>query len=68
MYEELKKEMERKKMCAMKLAGKAGISPSDLYQALKGKKPFFPAWRKRIAEVLQVPESDIFPESEEAKR
>jgi hypothetical protein len=38
----------------------ARISPSDFYQAMNGKRPFFPAWRKRLCEVLEVEESELF--------
>jgi lambda repressor-like predicted transcriptional regulator len=44
------------------LAMEARISPADFYQAINGKKPFFPAWRQRVSEVLGIPESELFPE------
>ena len=34
------------------LALEAKISPGDLYSALSGKRPFYPSWRKRIADAL----------------
>ena len=45
-----------------KIALDAKISPGDFYLALNGKKPFYPGWRKRIADVLQLPEDELFPE------
>lgn len=54
--------LKQKNISKLQLAMKAGISPADFYQALNGKKPFFPAWRRRIAEVLNMPESELFPE------
>ena len=43
----------------------ARISPADFYQAINGNKPFFPAWRARVAEVLDIPEEELFKEDEE---
>ena len=41
---------------------KARIPQNDFYQASNGKITFFPAWRKREAEVLQMSEEELFPE------
>jgi len=46
----------------LRIALSAGVPPSDLYQALNGKKPLYPMWRKRIANTLQMNEDDLFPE------
>lgn len=54
--------LKKKGLSKNRAAMMAQISPSDLYQAINGKKPFFPAWRKRLSEVLQVPEDELFPE------
>lgn len=40
------------------------ISPSDLSQVELGKRPCFPSWRKRISAALNVPEAELFPESQ----
>ena len=48
-----------------RLAKDADIAPSDLYSAIKGNKPFYPAWRKRIANALGMDENDVFPEHAE---
>ena len=45
----------------------ANIQSGDFYQALAGKRTFFPAWRKRIAEALQMQEEDLFPEYQKIK-
>lgn len=42
---------------------KARINPADFYQAVNGKKPFFPAWRKRLADALDVTESELFSDN-----
>lgn len=62
MYDELIREMQRKKITGYKLAQLTNISKPDIYSALKGKKPFYPAWRRRIAAALNVPENKIFPD------
>jgi len=57
----------RKGFTVSKLLMEANIQSGDFYQALKGKKPFFPAWRRRISEVLEVPEMEIFEGVKEVK-
>lgn len=59
--------IKQNNLSKMQLALKAGISPADLYQAINGKKPFFPSWRKRIAAVLNMSERELFPEYEKGK-
>lgn len=54
--------LEKMGISKNQLAMEARINPADFYQAINGKKPFFPAWRKRISEVLGMPESELFPE------
>jgi transcriptional regulator with XRE-family HTH domain len=44
------------------LAGKVGCSPSLLHLIVDGKRRARPELRRRIAEVLDVPESLLFPE------
>lgn len=44
----------------LQLAMKSGVNPSDLYQALKGKIPFYPKWKRLIAEYLQMSEEELF--------
>lgn len=60
MYPKLNQEMEKKHIKAFSLAKKADINPSDLYSALNGNRPMFPAWRKRIAKALDTDERDLF--------
>jgi predicted transcriptional regulator len=40
----------------------ANIPQNDFYQATNGKRSFFPAWRKRLSEVLNMSEDELFPE------
>lgn len=59
-YDRLLREMERQHIKAFSLAKRADINPSDLYSALNGNRPVFPAWRKRISAVLNVSEQVLF--------
>ena len=47
-------------MSRLQLARQSNIAPSDLYLAINGKKPFYPKWRQRVAECLQMNENEIF--------
>ncbi len=40
----------------------ANIPQNDFYLAANGKHAFFPAWRRRLAEVLKMSEEELFPE------
>ncbi|MGE5633380.1 MAG: hypothetical protein ACM3TR_20135 [Caulobacteraceae bacterium] len=40
----------------------ANVQSGDYYLAVNGKRPFYAGWRKRIAEVLNMDESELFPE------
>lgn len=64
MFTRLKEEMEKKGMKGYSLAKKAHIATPDFYNAINGVKPMYPSWRKRIAEVLGLPESDLFEEGD----
>ena len=60
MYKRIETLLKEQGLTRMQLAMKAGINPSDLYQALNGNKPMFPSWRKKISEALGVPEAELF--------
>ena len=64
MFDTLQAEMKRQNIRAYTLAKRAEITPSDLYAALKGDRPMYPNWKKRIAAVLGKSEEALFPESE----
>lgn len=49
----------------LQLALKVGITPSDLYCALNGTKPFYPKYKRKISEYLQIDEAELFAESED---
>lgn len=62
MYETLRNEMNRKGLSSNKLALGSMISPANFSQAINGKTPMFPAWRRRISEYLGMPQGELFPE------
>ena len=60
MYQKLVEKMRQKNITTHTLAKLSNISPQDLYSALSGKKPFFPNWRKRVAEALDSTVEELF--------
>lgn len=56
------KELETRNISRYRLALSIGVAPPDLYCALSGKKPLWPAYRRKIAAYLQVPEEELFNE------
>jgi len=60
----LKEVMRQKKISQNKLSQMAAIPASNMSLFINGKSPIFPAWRKRIARALEVPEEVLFPEFE----
>lgn len=67
MLEKLKKEIALRNITRNKLAIMSNIVPSDLYAALLGRKPFYPGWKKRIAEALDMSVEELFPDEEGVK-
>lgn len=62
MYKKVIEKMKEKGISKMQCAIQMGISPSDLYNALNGVKPLYPKYRKKLSEVLNTPESELFNE------
>ncbi|MCL6612472.1 MAG: helix-turn-helix domain-containing protein [Peptococcaceae bacterium] len=58
----LKKTRVKKGFSLLKLYQATGIDPANLSRLERGLVPAYPGWRKRIAEALGVPESELFPE------
>lgn len=58
----IEKVLKEKNLSKMQAALLSGISPADFYQALNGKKPFFPKWRKQLSETLNIAEEELFHE------
>lgn len=62
MYEKLREVIAEKGITTNRLARMTNIASQDLYNAYSGKKRIYPNWKKRIAEVLDVPEEELFEE------
>ena len=60
MYEKLITAIESKGISKYRLAKLTNIHPSGIYNALNGKIPFYPGWKKRISKALEIPEEDLF--------
>ncbi len=56
--------LNERNISKLQLALKVGITPSDLYCALNGKKPFYPKYKRKISEFLQIDEAELFAGSE----
>lgn len=61
----LKQIMREKEVSGFELFRRTGIAPSTISGIVNKRILPFPGWRKRIAEALNVPESEIFSERTE---
>ena len=61
-YEKLMKALSDRGWSKRQLAHQANIASQDLYQVLGGKRPFYPNWKKRVAEALDMDEAELFEE------
>ena len=52
--------LKKRNISKLQLALCTQITPSDLYSAMNGKKPFYPKWRKKIADYMQIDEKVLF--------
>jgi predicted transcriptional regulator len=59
---EIEEILKQHNLSKMQAALLSNISPADFYQALNGKKPFFPKWRKQFSKTLNMSEEELFPE------
>ena len=59
---QLLKVLEERKMSKLQLAMNTGIAPHYLYNAINGKMPFYPKYKKAISEYLQIDEQELFSE------
>ena len=57
---QLLKVLEERKMSKLQLAMTTGIAPHYLYNAINGKMPFYPKYKKAIADYLQMDEQELF--------
>lgn len=60
----IKTECCKRNMPVSNMLMTAGIQSGDYYLAINGKRPFYPGWRKRIADTLGLNENELFPEYE----
>ena len=60
----LRSVMHEKGISQNKLSQIAAIPASNMSLLVNGKSPIYPAWRKRIAIALDMPEMVLFPEFE----
>ena len=67
MYEKLLEELNARHITRNKLALLAGITSQDIYAVLSGKKFMYPGWKRRIAEALNMPESELFEQEAESE-
>lgn len=56
--------LKERNISKLQLAMGAGINPSDLYCALNGTKPFYPKYKRKISEFLQIDEDVLFENGE----
>ena len=61
-FDTFRAELQRRGLSVNKVALMAEITPSALYAALSGNVRFYPGWKKRVAEVLQMDERELFEE------
>ena len=61
----LKEVLYLKRITQSKLSMMANINATQLNKAINGKIEFFPNWRKRIAQALEMHEDELFPEYRE---
>lgn len=60
MYEKLTEELKTRNITKYKLHKITGIAKCDIYNAINGKIPMYPGWKKKIAEALGKAEEDLF--------
>lgn len=56
--------LRERNISKLQLALNVGINPTDLYCALNGTKPFYPKYKRKISEFLQIDEAVLFAEGE----
>lgn len=66
MLSKVKAVIEERGISRNRLAMMSGITPSAIYNLFNGNVPLYPGWKRRIAEALDMDESDLFPEGGES--
>lgn len=67
-YETFRNELRARGLSVCKVGLMCNINPSGLYTALNGRSDFWPGWRRRIAEALEMDENALFPEYKDEKK
>lgn len=63
-YHTFRAELKKRDLTVHAIARRADITPQSLYGALNGHNAFWPGWKKRIAEALDLDVADLFPEDD----
>lgn len=64
MQNKLKEILSKRGISALELSRRTGIERSVIYNIGNGKIAPYDGWKKRIAEALDMPVIEIFPEKE----
>jgi transcriptional regulator with XRE-family HTH domain len=56
--------LKERNISRLQLAMSTKVNPSSIYDATNKRIPFYPAWKKRIAEYLELTEEELFSEDE----
>ena len=64
-FEVLGEIMKERHITGYWLSKRTGIASPDVYAALKGTKPMYPGYKKRIAEALELSADYLFPTNDE---
>lgn len=65
MSNNIRQELKKNGLSQNWLSQIAKIPASNLSLIINGKSAACPAWRKRIADALHIPENELFPEANE---
>jgi transcriptional regulator with XRE-family HTH domain len=64
MSNRLKEILRKKDISALELSRRTGIGASVIYNISNGKIIPYTGWKEKIANVLELPVTEIFPEGE----
>ena len=60
--ERIRAELKQRNMSVRQLAIKSDIIPQALYAAINGKVEFWPGWKKKVADALEMSVEELFEE------
>lgn len=66
-FDKLRAEIDKRNMTINKLARLSDITSQSLYAAMNGDVKFWPGWKNRIADALEMDVDDLFPEENDGK-